>query len=67
MLLRGWTGCYTIMTRGELVGVSMSCRGTDAGGCRGIPGNSNTVKWILDRKPTSWADRIRRDLKDIQS
>ncbi|KAI0663105.1 NAD(P)-binding protein [Cubamyces menziesii] len=30
---------------------------------RGIPGNSNTVRWLLDRDPTSWAARIRRDLQ----
>ncbi|KAH9853694.1 NAD(P)-binding protein [Lenzites betulinus] len=30
---------------------------------RGIPGNNNTVRWILGREPTSWAERIRRDLE----
>ncbi|KAI9001261.1 NAD(P)-binding protein [Trametes punicea] len=30
---------------------------------RGIPGNINTVRWLLGREPTSWAGRIRRDLQ----
>ncbi|KAI0771926.1 NAD-P-binding protein [Trametes elegans] len=30
---------------------------------RGIPGNSNTVRWLLGREPTSWAGRISRDLR----
>ncbi|RPD61862.1 NAD-P-binding protein [Lentinus tigrinus ALCF2SS1-7] len=29
---------------------------------RGIPGNSNTVKWLLGREATTWPGRIRRDL-----
>ncbi|KAI0722968.1 NAD(P)-binding protein [Earliella scabrosa] len=29
---------------------------------RGIPGNSNAVRWLLGRPATTWAERIRRDL-----
>ncbi|KAI0751426.1 NAD(P)-binding protein [Daedaleopsis nitida] len=28
---------------------------------RGIPGNSNTLRWLLGREPTTWAARIKRD------
>ncbi|KDQ50577.1 hypothetical protein JAAARDRAFT_41895 [Jaapia argillacea MUCL 33604] len=30
---------------------------------RGIPGSSNTLRWLLGREPTSWAERVRRDLE----
>ncbi|KAI0650086.1 NAD-P-binding protein [Trametes meyenii] len=32
---------------------------------RGIPGNNNTVRWLLGREPTTWADRVRRDLQKL--
>jgi len=31
---------------------------------RGIPGNSNTVRWLLGREPNTWESLIRRDLEE---
>jgi hypothetical protein len=33
--------------------------------CRpeGGPGNANVLRWLLGREPTTWADRIARELE----
>ncbi|KAI0080461.1 NAD(P)-binding protein [Panus rudis PR-1116 ss-1] len=30
---------------------------------RGIPGNNNTMRWLLQREPTSWESFVRRELQ----
>lgn len=30
---------------------------------RGIPGNTNTLRWLLGREPTTWKDLLRREVK----
>ncbi|GJE98705.1 NAD(P)-binding protein [Phanerochaete sordida] len=31
---------------------------------RGIPGNNNTLRWLLGREPTSWEGFVRRELQN---
>lgn len=44
------------------MGLVRSAESTDDHG-RGIPGNSNTARWLLGREPTSWEGLIRRELQ----
>ena len=50
------------MTDGEREGW-MSVRGDADVVVRGIPGNSNVLRWLLGREPTSWKDLLRREVK----
>ncbi|EIM89325.1 NAD-P-binding protein [Stereum hirsutum FP-91666 SS1] len=33
---------------------------------RGIPGNTNTTRWLLGREPAKWKDVVEREMKAIQ-